>query len=64
MFTNLRHLLNVYPYTDFDPFYSHVSHIISRLVNWELLIESDVKWAIKTLKLVYESRICNILVEN
>jgi hypothetical protein len=41
-----------------------VQNCIYKLFNWEILQEQDIKWALKSLKLVQESRILNILVEH
>ena len=59
----VRQLLNTYPYTDFDPYYTYVNTTISKLMNWEIISESDMKWSIKSMKQIIETRIVNILVE-
>lgn len=37
--------------------------MINKLSNWEVLPDSEVETAVRTLKMVIESRICGILVE-
>lgn len=55
--------MNTYIYTDFEPYYVHVNAIINKLNNWEILSDQEIEMAIKTMKLIVDTRICNILVE-
>ena len=64
MYEVIKFHLNSYPYTDFDPFYSSVYSTISKLINWEIISEIDMQWALKTMTLIVNSRLCNLLVES
>ncbi|EAR92967.2 tubulin-tyrosine ligase family protein (macronuclear) [Tetrahymena thermophila SB210] len=63
MFYNLKKLLNTYLYADFQPFYQHINNILSKMMNWELMSEQELKVVVKTLRFILESRISNILVD-
>lgn len=63
MFENLKKLMNTYPYADFQPYYAHTNNIISKILNWELMSEHELKIVLKTFRLIIDSKIVNILAE-
>lgn len=63
MYSNLKKLMSTYPYADFEPYYPHVSNIVSKMLNWELMSEHELKVVIKTFRLIINSRVVNVLAE-
>ena len=50
--------------SDYEPFYIPISRIITRLVNWESYGEKDINETIEGFKIIVESKIQAILIEN